>query len=246
MHLPDTRLLTAEQERSLAATVEVGLLAAEMRYGHRRLATDATDAELAALIRRGRQAEDMFLTANLRLVRMITSRIAAHSAVPHEDLFQEGCLGLTEAIRRFDHRRGVRFSSYAYRWIRARVLASLADHATIRRVRSGTDVDRPDPVMLPLVEAVLPGCVDHGFAERERQVVPWSEVADDLSQAQRSALELRYGFDGHAPRNYTETATLMAVSPATVRRLEERALALVRRRLQRRGIHDPHAVRLST
>merc|ERR1719235_2063430 len=39
------------------------------------------------------------------------------SALPFTDLVQEGNIGLLQAARKFDHRRGYRFSTYAYNWV---------------------------------------------------------------------------------------------------------------------------------
>lgn len=245
MDLPMTPLLTAEQEIALAETVEVGLIATQVLTGTCALAVDATEVELRAVVELGHRAEQDFLIANLRLVRMIASRVAASCPVPEEDLFQEGCLGLAEAIRRFDHRRRVRFASYAFRWVRARVVASIADHATIRRARPRPDESESPLVFVPLVEAALPGSLDAGFEELERQEIALSSVLTDLSESQHRAVALRYGLGGLGPHSYAEAGVVMGVSAATVRRLERRGLAIARRLLDRAGILSSEAARLS-
>ncbi len=62
---------------------------------------------------------------NLALVGMVV-RQEAPGRRAEADLFQDGCLGLIEAVRRFDHARGCRFATYALFWIRAYVRASTA------------------------------------------------------------------------------------------------------------------------
>lgn len=52
------------------------------------------------------------------LVWMWSDRFSRHSALDREDLFQEGCIGLMAALRRFDPFRGIQFSTYASHWIR--------------------------------------------------------------------------------------------------------------------------------
>jgi RNA polymerase sigma-32 factor len=71
-----------------------------------------------------------------QLVRSLL-RLAAAMANRHhrdrEDLYQEGCLGVVQAIRHFDPDRGVRLSSYAAWWIRAYQLRWLiANHRLVR------------------------------------------------------------------------------------------------------------------
>ncbi|HET9872607.1 MAG TPA: sigma-70 family RNA polymerase sigma factor [Propionibacteriaceae bacterium] len=118
-------LLTPEEEISLALQIEAGLLARDaserfVETGH------ATAAELATLQRQGEQARQRYIAANLRLVASVSAPAAARSGLPQVDLFQEGCLGLIQAVERFDCRRGHRFSTYALFWIRAYVGSATA------------------------------------------------------------------------------------------------------------------------
>ena len=111
-------LLTAEQERRLAAEIEAGLFAGEaLRSGS--LPAGTTVAELQQLVGEGQSAQRRFIEANLRLVRMVSHQFAARSGANEADVFQEGCLGLLTAVMRFDHQRGLRFATYALFWIRA-------------------------------------------------------------------------------------------------------------------------------
>lgn len=119
-HSGDADLLTAAQERELASAIEAGALAWTERHAPVRR-TDATDEELLALERAGRLARQRFVSANLGLVVGLARGYAARTGLPRDELFQEGCLGLLIAVARFDHRRGLRFSTYAVPWIRARL-----------------------------------------------------------------------------------------------------------------------------
>lgn len=112
----DDELLTAEQERELARRVEAGVLA----RAHPELVS-ASEAELAALIADGREAWLELWNRNLRLVRHLSIAAANRHLLPADELFQEGCLGLAEALLRYDFRRGTRFSTVAWSWISNRV-----------------------------------------------------------------------------------------------------------------------------
>jgi RNA polymerase primary sigma factor len=52
--------------------------------------------------------------------------------VPFADLVQEGTVGLVRAVERFDHRRAVKFSTYAVWWIRRSMLDAVASSNVIR------------------------------------------------------------------------------------------------------------------
>ncbi len=71
--------------------------------------------------RRGRR--DLVVN-NLRLVGALAKRYRG-LGLPIEDLIQEGAVGLMNAARKFDPRRGTRFSTYAHYWIRQAILRAL-------------------------------------------------------------------------------------------------------------------------
>jgi RNA polymerase sigma-32 factor len=79
--------------------------------------------------------EERLVRAQLGLVQQL-SRGHHAAGVDAEDLQQEGALGLLQAIRRFDPRRGVRLSTYAAWWIRAYQYRYLIQNH--RLVRVGT------------------------------------------------------------------------------------------------------------
>ena len=69
--------------------------------------------------------------SNLRLVHAV-ARGYRGSVVPYDDLIQEGTIGLVRAVERFDHRREVKFSTYAVWWIRRSMLDAIASSNVIR------------------------------------------------------------------------------------------------------------------
>lgn len=113
-------LLSAADEIRLARTIEAGLMAGEaLRHG---CWAAATPAELSRLEADGRQAWQDFLMANVRLVQTVAVQVSRRCDVGVEELFQEGFLGLGEALLRWDFAAGYRFSTYALQWIRRRVV----------------------------------------------------------------------------------------------------------------------------
>jgi RNA polymerase primary sigma factor len=92
----------------------------------------ADEVMLARRIERGDlKAKDAMIERNLGLVHAIARTYRA-SGVPYADLIQEGTVGLVRAVELFDHRRGLKFSTYAVWWIRRSIRDAIADAKVIR------------------------------------------------------------------------------------------------------------------
>jgi RNA polymerase primary sigma factor len=99
--------------------------------GARRL-TQAEEIRLATRIGRGDPAaREALIESNLGLVRAIARSFRGTSA-SFDDLVQDGTIGLVQAVERFDHRRGVRFSTYAAWWVRRAILDAIDNSELIR------------------------------------------------------------------------------------------------------------------
>jgi RNA polymerase primary sigma factor len=92
----------------------------------------AEEVALARRIERGDQsAKDTMVESNLRLVHAV-ARSHGGSGAPFVDLVQAGTVGLVRAVERFDHHRGLKFSTYAVWWIRRSILEAISDTRAIR------------------------------------------------------------------------------------------------------------------
>ena len=125
-----TPLLTAEEEVELAKALEAGKAAsAELARG----VDDAAErARLEEAIGRGDAARKRLIESNLRLVVSVAKRYLGRG-LSFLDLVQEGNIGLQRGVDKYDWRRGFRFSTYAYWWIRQAVSRAVAEQGrTIR------------------------------------------------------------------------------------------------------------------
>ncbi len=124
-------LLTADEEVDLAQRIERGRLAREeLARGN---INPRRRTELQRLIEDGWAAREHLITANSRLVISVAKKYMGRG-VPFLDLIQEGNIGLIRAAKKFDYRRGHKFSTYATWWIRQAVTRAIADQGRTIRV----------------------------------------------------------------------------------------------------------------
>ena len=156
-HARVKRLLTADEEVQLARRIEAGDL----------------------------RAKEQMIESNLRLVFAI-ARSYRGRGVPFADLVQEGTIGLVRAVERFDHRRGLKFSTYAVWWIRRSLLDAVAGSQVIR---------------IPAKANQQLSAVRRAEAELER---------GGRARAQAEAIAERTGLSVHTVRSLRRTARVTA------------------------------------
>jgi RNA polymerase primary sigma factor len=120
-----TKLLSADEEKELAARIDLG----------------------------DKSARDRMIVSNLRLVVKIAKRYI-NRGLPFLDLIEEGNMGLIKAVERFKLSKECRFSTYATWWIRQSIERALVNQSrTIRLpVHVSDDINKMLRVTRELVQ----------------------------------------------------------------------------------------------
>ena len=137
-------LLTHEQEISFGKQVQQmmsllkakkalsGKLRPEPTLSEWAMQVQMTEVALNEALRAGQRSKQKMIEANLRLVVAIAKKYQKRN-MEFLDLIQEGNMGLTRGVEKFDPTKGYRFSTYAYWWIRQAITRAIAQQArTIR------------------------------------------------------------------------------------------------------------------
>ncbi len=247
-----TRLLTAVEERDLAARAQAGDAAARERM----------------------------VAANLRLVVSIARRYQQRG-LPLLDLAQEGSLGLLRAIEKFEPDRGFRFSTYATWWVRQAITHALATHGrtirvpvhmreamhttqravgalcaelgrepTVREIAGAAGLS-PDEVRRALTVPVIVASLDLPVGETgentlvdllpdhaEMTIEDQATRADTaarlraalsaLTPREREVLARRYGLGGYRAHTLSEVGRAIGLTRERARQIEAQALRQVR------------------
>ena len=254
-----TRLLTADEEKSLSRLAHAG---------------DAA-------------ARDRMIRANLRLVVSI-ARHYQNRGLALDDLIEEGNLGLIHAIEKFDPERGFRLSTYATWWIRQAIERAIMNQSRTVRLpiyvvkelnlvlramhqleRSGgvaSDIDavahiagisrdavrsllqlneRPSSLDAPLAidaELSLADALADDAASDPADEIALHEVESllsswiaQLNERQSHVVIRRYGLQGFEVQTLETIASELGLTRERVRQIQIEALAALRRIIKRSG-----------
>lgn len=165
---------------------------------------------------------DALIEENLRLVLKIANDFLGRG-LAWDDLVSEGNRGLIIAARRFDSKRGAKFSTYSAWWIKQAIRQAIADHARTVRVPIGTQLNsnRIKRAVRKLTETLGRTPSDEEVAEEAKLPLVTVQRLRDTRQVDMQSLNAQVHGDDTA--DGTELLNLIADNDA-----ESPDMALIR------------------
>ena len=186
-----------------------------------------SNEELCVLARNGSiDARNQLLENNLAFIQQQANQFIERygdNRLDVDDLIQEGCLGLMEAIDRFDPERSTKFLTYAVWWIRKFM------QETVRIILADDGVD-----LTALANDEQFEIYEKSPEQIVLQAETYAELHDGLEQIsarERTYLLYRYGFTDGDEHPILETAAHFHLTEKRAKKTERDALDNLRRKM---------------
>ena len=178
-------------------------------------------------------ARDRLIEHNLRLVAHITKKYYAQCD-DTDDLISIGTIGLIKAISTYDPEKNVKLATYASRCIENEILMYLR---SVRR--KATEVSLTDALEadedgggLALMDILSEEMdLDERLMLEEQSKKLYQAIDAELDAREQKVVRLRYGLGGKQPLTQRETAELLGISRSYISRIEKKALAKLREKM---------------
>ena len=195
-----------------------------------------TNEQLCTLAQAGdMMARDMLLINSQDFIRKIAKGISSQyqdDRVSEDDLVQEGCFGLLEAIPRYKPDKGTIFHTYAGYWVRKFMWEAANIFAAPVEIGSLNDIVG-DEERTELIQFIA-----DPYSETPEQIVIRIETIEDvrmglrqITARERTYLLYRYGFVDGDEHPVLETAAHFHLTEKRAKKTERAALDNLRSKL---------------
>lgn len=189
---------------------------------------------LERLVQGDKEARDLLIEHNLRLVVYVAKRYDTAQNGGIEDLISIGTIGLVKAINTFKIDKNIKLATYASRCIENEILMFLRKN---NKLRHEISLDEPLNIDYDGNELLLSDIIgtDSDIVVQEIETSDQKEkfytALNKLSPREKQILMLRYGLDNYDELTQKDVADMMGISQSYISRLEKKIIKKLRNKL---------------
>lgn len=189
---------------------------------------------LERLVQGDKEARDLLIEHNLRLVVYVAKRYDTVQNGGIEDLISIGTIGLVKAINTFKIDKNIKLATYASRCIENEILMFLRKN---NKLRHEISLDEPLNIDYDGNELLLSDIIgtDSDIVVQEIETSDQKEkfytALNKLSPREKQILMLRYGLDNYDELTQKDVADMMGISQSYISRLEKKIIKKLRNKL---------------
>lgn len=182
------------------------------------------------------EARNILIERNMRLVAFVAKKYQ-NTDYDMEDLLSVGTIGLIKAVNSFHIDRGPRLATYAAKCIENEILMLLRASKKYNREVSlyepiGVDKDGEAVSLVDVIEMEGHEVLDDLILSQDICEL-YEAFGKCLKEQEQTVIRMRYGLFGKKPHTQREIAAALGISRSYVSRIEKKALAKLRREIER-------------
>lgn len=199
------------------------------------LSTDEESEYIKKLENNDKEAEQILIEHNLRLVVYIAKRFE-NTGIMNDDLISIGSIGLIKAIKTFRADKNIKLATYASRCIENEILMFLRKCNVQKNEISldeplNTDWDGNELLLSDILGTDNDSvCKDIEYDEEKQILIT---AMSKLSSREKQIMELRFGINREKEMTQKEVADLLGISQSYISRLEKKIIVRLRKEFER-------------
>lgn len=192
--------------------------------------------------------EEEIIKKNINMIKGIATEFSKKHNLDFDDLFQEGCIGMIEGIRKFEEHKQAKLNTFCYICIKNRIRQYVKDNKYAIRLPAYIFTEnKVEENLIDVVsyENILPGTEEVRIFETlkdENAQLPFDENLDldielkmIISKLKKREKEVIY-YRFYKDLTLQEVGKIYKITKERVRQIEKEALTKIREKIKRGGI----------
>ena len=198
------------------------------------LSEEETIALFKAYHNNDESAYEKIIEHNIRLVIYIILKYFKNTSIPFDDLYSVGTYGLIKACKKFDEKKGIKFSSFATKVIKNEILMLFRKEKKHECVSSYNVKISDENVSEMLDLFSTDENIEEIYLDKELKQIVEKIIAkeNNLTYRENVILNHIFGINGCSRKNQREISVILNLSQSYVSRILKQALLKIREEIK--------------